>query len=1220
MIAAARKATGLLVSAVLATAAAGCGSGDDTTSTFVTNVVAPDSGSDATTAPPRNADAGGPDVDRPEVGVSDSTTGAPVAMFSSASVDVGLVPCSGKGTAALHVQNTGTSVLALSVVTTGSVFSAVPISLTIPPGLDDGGSTGTLIITADVPGSSAAAIPLTGSLTLFTNDPARSNVTLPLSVTPSGATIVFQDATAVSFPTTGVNQAASALAVTLANRGNAPATVNIGAPQNPFYLTGSADGGGGPIDVGGTYSASFGFTPTDAALKSQIAIVTITGPTCGANVASISLTGQGALGNVTGYPTAPLDFGFADCGGSAPAPEQFLLTNTGPAAAHVTKASISGPGFITSAAVGQVIPGGGGTLLVNVNAPAVPNVSSLTPIAATLTLQTDADTSAQTIALTEEPHGAVLVFDTSANPTFGSFGQSVLLQATSQNFSVKNTGTGAAVVTLSAGTTGSAPAPFTVSNPSFSIPAAGAQTDAVIFAPTAANNAGSLSMNATGTLCAPLPSSLPLSGAGVGAGPSINPTSLTFPAFCGGPPPAPATFTVRNDGQANLNWSMSPVTGAGSERYTLSASPAPGLLMPGKTSTVTVTAAAIPSPTPNPRPSSYTSHVTITTDVPFDNPHTVTLGETPLGDVLSVSRSNLSFGQFPIGTSTIAQTFVVTNDANLGSPAATLSISPDGSGASAYSIAPATIGNLAPGGGVSGLESVTFRPGDAIPYQAKVALASTDRLCSPLPPEIQLMGTGTQGKVSVSATTLAFGTDANDPGGLVNCGSTGLAHTFTISNIGNQLFNVTGLSLGLGAMSPYVVSGDAATLPAAAPIGASLTVTVTPKAIPANVTNPNDATPFTDTLTVSTDAALDAPHRVALVMQARGAVITDTPLATTWDFGTLGNGRIGTFSSTVTNTGNADASIAFSGLTNPTIFGLQGSPTTIVANDVTDIMGQFSPPATNQVWTDHGTLVVTPAQVFCEPLPAAWNRPAISLSGSSIGGSLPVTVSGNLAFPTTDCGSAGPAAQSITLTNTTAVPYVYTAALSYGAFYTLQNPTQGDAGAGIIVGHGVVVLGVTPVTVAPGPGVVAGSAPYADNLVIAIQSQTPSGVTLPISWTLNGAMLSLPEGMGPNKDSTGNQFYVADSQSGLTLPMDNSGTATASVQFGIQPLGAFTVTPTPPIAIEPNIRALPRLSSASADAACPALTAGSATFLYSGPVCRPFQFPKITIQSCAGAF
>jgi hypothetical protein len=390
--------------------------------------------------------------------------------------------------------------------------------------------------------------------------------------------------------------------------------------------------------------------------------------------------------------------------------------------------------------------------------------------------------------------------------------------------------------------------------------------------------------------------------------------------------------------------------------------------------------------------------------------------------------------------------------------------------------------------------------------------------------------------------------------------------------------------------------------------------------IPAMVANPNDASAFTDTLTITTDALLDSPHTIALVMQARGAVIANTPLATAWNFGTLGNGRIGTFSSTITNTGNAGASVAFTGLANPTVFGLQNSPTTVGANAVTDVVGEFSPPATNQLWTDQGTLVVTPAQVFCEPLPGSWSNPQISLSGSSISGSLPVTVSGNLAFPSTDCGSAGPAAQSITLTNTTNVAYVFTAELSSGAFYTLQNPTKGDAGAGIIPGNGVVVLGVTPQTVTPGPLAVAGSAPYADNLIIGIQSQTPSGVTIPISWTLNGAMLSLPQGLGPNKDSTGNQFYAADSQSGLTLPMDNMGTATASVQFGTQPPGVFSFSPAPPIAVEPNIRALPRLESAGSDATCPALTAGSATFLYTGPVCRPFQFPQVTIQSCVGAF
>ena len=432
-------------------------------------------------------------------------------------------------------------------------------------------------------------------------------------------------------------------------------------------------------------------------------------------------------------------------------------------------------------------------------------------------------------------------------------------------------------------------------------------------------------------------------------------------------------------------------------------------------------------------------------------------------------------------------------------------------------MAPTSVSNLGPSGSVSPSLGITFQPTSPTAYPATVTLATTDALCTALPSPIQLTGTGTQGKVSVSATTLTFGTDTNDPSGLVNCGATGPARTFTVSNVGNQQFNITGLSLGLGASSPYVLSGDATTLPATIPIGGSTTMTLTPKAIPAAVANPNDASPFTDTLTVTTDAALDSPHKIALVMQARGAVIASTPLATSWSFGTLGNGLIGTFSNTITNTGNAAASVSFQGLQHPTVFGLQNAPTTVAANGVTDIVGQFSPPATNQVWTDQGTLVVTAAQAFCEPLPSSWSSPTITLSGSSIAGSLPVTVSGSLAFPSTPCGSAAPAAQAITLTNTTNVAYEFTARLNSGAFYTLQNPTMGDASAGIIPGNGVVVLGVTPQTVTPGPSAVAGSAPYADDLVVSIQSPTPSGVTIPISWTLDGAMLSLPQGLGPEQ-------------------------------------------------------------------------------------------------------
>src|ERR1019366_8204310 len=219
-----------------------------------------------------------------------------------------------------------------------------------------------------------------------------------------------------------------------------------------------------------------------------------------------------------------------------------------------------------------------------------------------------------------------------------------------------------------------------------------------------------------------------------------------------------------------------------------------------------------------------------------------------------------------------------------------------------------------------------------------------------------------------------FGTDPADPKVLVNCGATGTPQTFIVSNVGNQAFQLTGLALGKGSVSPYVVSGP--TLPATLAIGASVTVTVTPNPIPAAVAQPNDPSPFTDALTVTTNAALDTPHVIALVMQARGAILVDTPLATTWSFGTIGGGGVGTFTSTVTNTGNATASIALTGLAQPTIFGLENNPTIVAASDgtpvVTLVVGCFAPPSSNGQWSDQGTLAVTATQAFCAPLPAAW--------------------------------------------------------------------------------------------------------------------------------------------------------------------------------------------------------------------------------------------------------
>ncbi len=665
-----------------------------------------------------------------------------------------------------------------------------------------------------------------------------------------------------------------------------------------------------------------------------------------------------------------------------------------------------------------------------------------------------------------------------------------------------------------------------------------------------------------------------------------------------------------------MTWSMSTPTGPGAAQYTLSASPAPGLLIPGATSTVTVSAAAMPSPAPNPSPSAYAALVTITTDVPLDPPHVVSLGQTPIGDQVSWSAvSPLRFGQVPVPTP-LTQAFTITNSANFGSPLAKFSLGIAGPGASAYAIVPQAISGLG-GGGLSIPATLRFSPTDAIAYPATLRMATSDPVCTPLPNGIELSGTGTAGKVMLSATTLAFGTDPGDAAGLVNCGAKGPPQSLVVTNAGNQAFHIAGLSLGLGASSPYTLSGDGATSGANVPIGGSVSLTVTPGAIPQAVANPGDPSPFTDTLTVTTDAAGDAPHVVHLVMQARGAVIADTPLATAWTFGAVSLGSMATFTSTIRNTGNAGVTVGLAGVASPSIFTLANNPTKAPGGGVvTPLVGEFVPSASNTSWSARGTLVVTPDQVLCEPLPAQWNSPTIDLSGSSNSQSA-ITVSGSLAFPDTDCGSAAPAGRSVTLTNDTNDAYAYSLSFGSGQYYA-SSPPPGPGTTGTLPADHAATIVVTPNTITPGPGVAAGSAPYADELLITVATSPPTQLTVPISWTLRGAVLSLPQGAGPRTDALGAAYYPVDSTSGFALPMANGGTDTASVTFAVAPPGAFTLSPQPPIAVIPGIGAGPQMSSAAGDAACPSLTTGTVTFFYAGPVCQPFALPRVTVEGCVG--
>jgi hypothetical protein len=133
---------------------------------------------------------------------------------------------------------------------------------------------------------------------------------------------------------------------------------------------------------------------------------------------------------------------------------------------------------------------------------------------------------------------------------------------------------------------------------------------------------------------------------------------------------------------------------------------------------------------------------------------------------------------------------------------------------------------------------------------------------------IELKGAGTSGAVAISPTTIDFG--------LVACGATAAASTFTIGNTGNVPFTWTA-GLGLGDKSPYHLSAQGGVISA----GTSQTVTVTPSAIPS--TSATTADLYGDKITVATNVAGDTPHTITLACKTSCKSIGDCASGFTCD-------------------------------------------------------------------------------------------------------------------------------------------------------------------------------------------------------------------------------------------------------------------------------------------------------------------------------------------------
>jgi hypothetical protein len=303
-----------------------------------------------------------------------------------------------------------------------------------------------------------------------------------------------------------------------------------------------------------------------------------------------------------------------------------------------------------------------------------------------------------------------------------------------------------------------------------SVSALGFCTIKVTFKPTAA---GALAGSIVITDSAPgSPRTITLSGTGVAAaapGVNLTPTSLTFASQALGSTSVAQNINLTNSGEANLSITGITVTGANPGDYAQTNN-CPATLIPDFSCNIAVTFKPLATGT-------RTASISIADNV-TPSPQTVALtgtgapGTTPL---VTFTPSSLTFSNVPLNTASASQMSTLQNTG-----AAALSIS--NIAASGTVAGDFTQTNNCPASvAVSGTctITVTFKPSSTINQTGAVTVTDntpngTDALA--------LTGNGVAPAVNLSATTLAFGSQAH--------GTTSAAKTVTLENSGSLALSI----------------------------------------------------------------------------------------------------------------------------------------------------------------------------------------------------------------------------------------------------------------------------------------------------------------------------------------------------------------------------------------------------------------------------------------------
>jgi hypothetical protein len=463
----------------------------------------------------------------------------------------------------------------------------------------------------------------------------------------------------------------------------------------------------------------------------------------------------------------------------------------------------------------------------------------------------------------------------SLSPSSLSFGsQAVGSTSAPQSVTLTNSGT-AALSISSIAISGTNAGDFTESDncpPSSSTLAAGAScTVNVTFSPGAAGSRAAsvrVSDNASDS-----PQSVALSGTGTAPSASLSPSSLSFGSQLVGTTSSAQSVTLTNSGNAALSISNIAVSGTNSGDFTETDNCPTGSSTLAAGSSCTISVTFTPSAT-----GARSASVQLS-DNANGSPQSVTLTGTgqPPGPAVSLSPGSLSFGSQSVGSTSAAQSVTLKN-----SGTSDLSISSIGVGGSNVSDftetdnCPKGASTLAAGSSCT--ISVTFSPSTT---GARSASVQVNDNAPDSPQSVALSGTGTAPGVSLSPSSLSFGSQV--------VGKASAAQSVTLTDSGTAPLSIGSVAVSGTNAGDFAQTNTCPTGASTLAAGASCTISVT--------FTPGATGARSASLQIS-DNASSSPQTVPLSGTGVGAIALDK---------TLGQRAQNTLSSTIKLTTTAAA-------------------------------------------------------------------------------------------------------------------------------------------------------------------------------------------------------------------------------------------------------------------------------------------------------------------------